>query len=456
MFSMRRTALSIGRVVTSLVTPVQAEDTNMRDAARDSYLFTYPLVMMYRTMYLQAIDESSPTFSGGMGQWLHLGNATPADTDIVTPNTDTPYSYAWVDLRAEPWVLTMPAIGPDRFYTSQWDDLWGYVLDNSGSVNDGNDGVSVLLAGPAWDGDLPEGIDRVIQGETSFLGSLTRTQLLPSDTSQDIERIQASYQLEPLSAFLGQSAPPPAEAVDWLAWTEGAELGLGYWTHVAQLLEFVEPNDADADAYASLASIGIERGQPFDPLALGDAHKKALQGGIEDARALMDKEVVLLTDATALFGPRSQVGQKYLKRSLGIYGGIFGNTKNISVYQNQVVDDQGRPLNASNGPFEMTFVAGALPPVDFFWSLTMYKLPDRHLVDNPIDRYAISSTTPNLIMGADGSLKIYISMEQPQEAEAKANWLPAPEGPFWLVMRSYGPGQSILDKTYELPPVRAV
>jgi Protein of unknown function (DUF1254) len=168
----------------------------MRDAARDSYIFTYPLVMMYRTMYLQAIDESSSTFSGGMGQWLHLGTATPADTDIVTPNTDTPYSYAWVDLRAEPWVLTMPAIGADRFYTSQWDDLWGYVLDNCGSVNDGNNGISVLLACPAWDGDLPEGIVRVIQGETSFLGTLTRTQLLPSDKPEDVERIQASYRLE--------------------------------------------------------------------------------------------------------------------------------------------------------------------------------------------------------------------------------------------------------------------
>lgn len=428
----------------------------MRDAARDSYLFTYPLVMMYRTMYLQAIDQNSPTFSGGMGQWLHLGTATPADTDIVTPNTDTPYSYAWVDLRAEPWVLTMPAIGSDRFYTSQWDDLWGYVLDNAGSVNDGNNGVSVLLAGPAWEGDLPEGIVRAIQGETSFLGSLTRTQLLPSDSSADIERIQASCQLEPLSAFLGQSAPPLAEAVDWLAWTEGAERGLRYWMHVAQLLEFVEPSDADAGAYATLASIGIERGQPFDPAALDAAHQEALQGGIDDARALMAKEVVLLTDATALFGPRRQVGQNYLKRALGIYSGIFGNTKDISVYQNQVVDDQGRPLDAANGPFEMTFLAGALPPVEFFWSLTMYTLPDRHLVANPIDRYAISSATPDLITGADGSLTIHISVEAPQQAEARANWLPAPQGPFWLVLRSYGPGPSILDKTYELPPVCVV
>ncbi len=117
-----------------------------RSIAKEAYIFNYPLVMMYRTMYLQAIDPQSKSYSGGFGQWLHLGTSSPKDTDIVSPNNDTPYSYAWVDLRAEPWVLTMPKIEAKRFYTSQWDDLWGFVLDNPGSVEDGNDGVSVLLA----------------------------------------------------------------------------------------------------------------------------------------------------------------------------------------------------------------------------------------------------------------------------------------------------------------------
>ena len=206
---------------------------DLRAAARDSYIFTYPLVMMYRTMYLQALDSSSPSFSGGMGQWLHLGVASPADTDIVTPNNDTPYSYAWVDLRAEPWVLTIPEIATERFYTSQWDDLWGYVLDNAGSVNDGNGGVSVLLAGPTWSGDLPVGIDRAIRGECWFLGTLTRTQVLGAGDVDALRGIQDSYELQPLSAFLDASAPPPAAPVDWLPWRDGAEDRLEYWDHVA-------------------------------------------------------------------------------------------------------------------------------------------------------------------------------------------------------------------------------
>ncbi len=382
MLSKTLKSVSVGLLATTIGTAAQSQSTDLRTTARDSYIFTYPLVMMYRTMYLQAIDETSPTFSGGMGQWLHLGTATPEDVDIVTPNNDTPYSYAWLDLRAEPWVLTMPAIDADRFYTSQWDDLWGFVLDNVGSVNDGNDGVSVMLAGPTWQGDLQDGIDRVIRGETSFLSTLTRTQALPTDEQGEVRRIQESYQLQPLSTYLGQPAAAPAEAVDWMVWVEGTELGLGYWSHAARLLSFIEPKAEDADAYAALAALGIERGQPFDLAALEDSQKAALQAGIDDARALMGEKAPQIKDAGQLFGPRSSVGQRYLDRALGVYAGIFGNTTDISVYLNRVVDDRGRLLNGSNGPFEMTFAAGELPPVEFFWSMTMYRLPERHLVAN--------------------------------------------------------------------------
>lgn len=177
--------------------------------ARAAYFFAYPFVMNYRKMYKQVIE-------GGrhFGQWLNLGLATPADTDIVTPNNDTPYSYAWLDLRAEPWVLTMPPIEPNRYYTSQWDDLWGFVLDNPGSIEDGNNGVTVMLTSPDWNGPAPPGVSRVVKGESEFLGTLTRTQML--DTKGGIGRvgqIQSAH----------QPAPQPAPEINWPTWTEGAE-----------------------------------------------------------------------------------------------------------------------------------------------------------------------------------------------------------------------------------------
>jgi hypothetical protein len=164
------------------ITPDEA-----RAIAKEAYIFNFPLVMYYRTMYLQSIAPDNK--SGGFGKWLHLGTASPKDTDIVTPNNDTPYSYAWVDTRAEPWVLTLPKIEKDRFYTSQWDDLWGFVIDNPGSDEDGNDGVTVLLASPTWKGELPKGVNRVIQGDTDFIGTLTRTQLLEPKDLPNVKKI---------------------------------------------------------------------------------------------------------------------------------------------------------------------------------------------------------------------------------------------------------------------------
>ena len=225
--------------------------------AKEAYIFNYSLVMMYRTMYLQAIDAKSKSFSGGFGKWLHLGMSTPQDTDIVRPNNDTPYSYAWVDLRAEPWVLTIPKIEANRFYTSQWDDLWSFVLDNAGSVDDGNDGMSVLLASPTWQGELPKGVKRVIQGDTDFLGSLTRTQLIDPKDLPNVKRIQKEYKLQPLSAYLGKPAPKAAPTIQWKPWKEGAETTDEFWAYVNFLLSFTTPNPQDKPVLDKMARIGL-------------------------------------------------------------------------------------------------------------------------------------------------------------------------------------------------------
>ena len=447
--------LALGYAIGMFTTPVLAQDQSelspkdIRSIAKEAYIFAYPLVMNYRTMHAQAIADN------GFGEWLHLSASSPTDTDIVTPNNDTPYSYAWVDVRAEPWVLTLPEISANRFYTSQWDDLWGYVLDNAGSVYDGNGGVSVLLAGPDWSGALPDGIDRVIRGESEFLGTLTRTQPLGTDSENTLRNIQDSYVLQPLSTHLGTPAPQPLGAIDWPLWRDGAETRLDYWDYVSDLIPLTAQHPDDATAYAALARIGIFPGGSFDSTRLEPDTKAALLAGISDARELLADEAGKLTDGTKLFGSRATVGDSYLDRALGVYVGIFGNTKDISVYLNRDVDQAGQPLDGSAFSYEMTFAPGSLPPVKFFWSMTMYRLPQRLLVKNPIERYSIGSATPGLTMAEDGSLTLYISTKSPGP-DREANWLPAPHGPFWMVLRNYGPGESILNQTYELPTVRAV
>ena len=428
---------------------VSAEDA--RAIAKEAYTFNYPLVMMYRTMYLQAIDKTSKSYSGGLGKWLHLGTSSPKDTDIVSPNNDTPYSYVWVDTRAEPWVLTMPKIEAKRFYTSQWDDLWGSVLDNPGSVEDGNDGVSVLLASPTWKGDMPKGIARVIQGDTDFLGTLTRTQLLEPKDLPKVKEIQQEYKVQPLSAFLGEAAPKAAPAVKWMPWKDGVETTPAFWDYVNFLLPYTTPDPLDKAVQDKMGKIGLGAGAA-EPSAEIQA---AMAKGMEDALADLKKASEHITDPSLFFRSRKDLGTDYFNRALGVQVGIFGNVKKVSVYIASAKDDKGELFDGSKHDYEITFKKEEIPPAKNFWSFTMYKLPQRWLVDNPINRYSIGSPTPGLKTAADGSITLYFSAKSPGK-DKESNWLPAPEGPFWPILRTYGPGKTVIDQTYKLPPIRQV
>jgi len=435
----------------SLTTNASAPAVSLREKAKDAYIFAYPLVMNYRTMYKQAIEGDH-----AFGKWLHLGQSSPADTDIVTPNNDTPYSYAWVDLRAEPWVLTLPPVEPNRYITSQWDDLWGFVLDNPGSVKDGNNGLSVMVAPPDWKGETPPGVARVIKGESEFLGTLTRTQLLGTDDGMKrVQEIQQAYHLQPLSAFLKTPAPAAAPAIDWPAWTEGDETTSKYWDYLSFLLPFTTDNPADKQMYDNLAELGIKRGEPFDQVKLSPEVKDALAGGIEDGRAALkarseNKDV----HSEDLFGDRAKMGTDYFNRALGVYMGIFGNVAEQAIYFTLPEDSTGAPLDGSKASYAVTFPPGQAPPVNYFWSLTMYSVPDRFLVANPINRYSIGSGTPGLKQNPDGSTTVYFSAKDPG-GDKTSNWLPAPEGPFWVVLRNYGPQPPLVQKTWQLPTVEA-
>jgi hypothetical protein len=444
-------ALHLGMASTaSAVTPKDA-----REIAKEAYIFNYPLVMMYRTMYLQAIDPESKSYSGGFGKWLHLGTSSPKDTDIVSPNNDSPYSYAWVDTRAEPWVVTLPKIEKSRFYTSQWDDLWGFVLDNPGSVEDGNDGVSVLLASPTWKGQLPKGVKRVIQGDTDFLGTLTRTQLIEPKDLPNVKKIQKEYKLQPLSAYLGKPAPNAAPVIEWKPWKEGVETTDEFWAYVNFLLPFTTPNPQDKPVQDRMAKIGLVAGKPWDSSSLGKDVSAAIEAGMKDALAELKKGSTHITDPSLFFRSREDLNKDYYNRALGVMVGIFGNVKKVSVYFAVPKDDQGELLDGSKHGYALTFTADQIPPAKNFWSWTMYKLPQRWLVDNPIDRYSIGSATPGLKTAADGSITLYFQAKSPGK-DKESNWLPAPEGPFWLVLRTYGPSKAILDKTWKLPAVKRV
>ncbi len=424
-------------------------------AAKEAYIFSYPLVMYYQTMYLQALN---PKGGVGMNKWLNLGVSSPQDTTIVTPNNDSPYSYAWVDLRAEPYVLTLPKIEAKRFYTSQWNDMYGFVLDNAGSVGDGNDGVRVLLAAPDYSGELPKGVNRIIKGESSILGSLTRTQLIGMKDLPRVKEIQKEYKLEPLSSYLGTEAPSPAPVINWLKWKAGSETKPDFWKYAGFISQFLTKNVADKAKWDALAKFGFKQGEDWEVSKLDKEHKQALLQGQKEALTYLHDLASKPFDPKKFFNPRKgfkNIKHPYEQRALGVMAGIFGNTKNISVYYGFQKDVKGNIPDASKSVYTLTFKAGELPKVNNFWSITMYSLPNRWLVPNELNRYSIGSASTNMKANKDGSLTLYIQPKNP-DGEKEGNWLPSPNGPFWIVLRCYGPDESIIKGTWQEPALAPV
>lgn len=212
---------------------------------------------------------------------------------------------------------------------------------------------------------------------------------------------------------------------------------------------------------ARFARIGIGPGMPFDADTLNDDMRRAIGSGVSAAREAMTNKMSTMGKKvngwgyTDVFGPRDFYDGDYLLRAAGAMIGWGGNDTVEAFYPLAREDADGEPLDGANR-YQLTF--SSLPPAKAFWSVTMYDTSydgtAGYLVENPINRYLINSTTEGLVFGADGSLTITIQRDEPQDPEARANWLPAPEGPFYLILRIYWPEQTALDGTWTIPPVR--
>ena len=423
-------------------------ENERRAAAKAGYEFGYAMVENYRTLYAQAVDTNDSRFVGGFGVYRYYSQpARPENTDIVTPNNDTPYAWAWIDLRAEPWVVTVPSI--DRYYILPFHDLYTIYAGYVGAATTGPGAGSYLLAGPSWQGTAPDGITGVIHSATDIVGTLTRTELTDEGVDS-LRTVQTSYRLQPLSAFTNQEAPPPAPTVSWPRWDEHAFTATPrFFELIDFLLQFAPVLTEDADARAALATLGVDGSGTFvleglEPDALAD-----LQAGLDDGVAALAAAAASSTTSIGLFGTHAEMAGKYLNRNLGAMKGIYGLPTSEAWYGGWLLDAAGNhPIGAH--PHTVTFTADQLPKVKFFWSMTMYRLPERLLADNPIDRYSIGDRTPGLHYAADGSLTITMSHDEPVEP---ANWLPAPDGPFTAILRGYGGDESMVTGAYQLPPL---
>ncbi len=432
-----------------------------RSIAKEAYIFGVPMVSMYTTMYVFSVDKDNPQYKGPFNTILNIARVfTPDDTAFVTPNSDTPYSFIGLDLRAEPVVITLPPIEKDRYFVFQMMDLYTFNFDYLGTRATGNEDGNYLVAGPGWTGETPNGIDKVLRSETQFVNVVGRTQLFNPADLDNVKKIQAGYKVQPLSAFLGQPAPAEAPEIDWAKPIPPAEqkTSLDFFNVLAFALQFAEPsNPAEIELRKRFESIGIVPGKPFDVASLSPEMQAALKAGMEDGqKEIDDRRASLGGDSADLFGTREFLENDYVRRALGTQVGIGANSKEEALYPIYDKDSDGKPLDGSTGRYTITFEGGEFPPVDAFWSLTMYDLPGQLLVKNPIDRYLINSPMlPDLKLDADGGLTIYIQSESPG-GDKEANWIPAPKGPFMAAMRYYLPKPELLDGKWQSPPLKRV
>jgi len=439
-------------------TPTPAE---VRAIAKEAYIWGFPMVESYKTLHAQALQPGGPDFRAPLNTIGSLANvATPKDTAIITPNSDTPYSFLWLDLRAEPQVLSIPKIDAKRYFSVQLIDMYTQNFDYINAATTHGNAGHYLVAGPDWKGETPKGVDKVLRSETQFAYALYRTQLFRPDDLDNVRRLQAQYKVQPLSAFLGTPPPAKAPAVDFPPYDAKTANGLGFFSYLNFLLQFAPTQPSEVALRERFAKIGIVPGKPFDEASLSPENKQALLDGIADANQALEtfKTTKINTQQVSsaeLFGSRAFLKDNYLYRFAGAKLGIFGNSGSEADYQSYFVDAQGQPLDASKHDYTLTFAKDKLPPTNAFWSITMYDGKTQLLVDNPRNRYLINSPMlPSLKRDADGGLTLYLQHASPGK-DKESNWLPAPDGPFYAILRNYSPASAVVDRSWKRPDLQA-
>jgi hypothetical protein len=440
----------------ALIAPTQA-----RHLATDAYIYGYPLVDNYRVLHSYFVDRDGPEYKGPWNTIRHNTRPMmPADRVIQTPNADTLYSQVGADLRLEPLVLSVPPIERARYYSLQFIDLYTFNFAYVGTRTTGNTRGSFLLVGPGWRGRVPDGIKSVLRSETDFVLVLYRTQLLNAGDIENVKRIQAGYRVQSLSQFQGTQTPAPLPALDFIdpLTVEETRTSLQFFNVLNFVLQFCPTHESELPMMARFAQLGVGAGQTFDTHAASPEVQQAIRDGMADAWRqydAMEKKMASGERTSAdVFGTRAYLRNRFLYRMVGAVDGIYGNSKEEAIALEYLVDSNGEALDAAGHRYVLRFAPDQLPPVNAFWSLTMYELPARLLVANPIKRYLInSSMLPDLKRDADGGLTIHLQHQSPG-TEKESNWLPAPNGPFFMALRLYWPRPEALEGRWTKPPLQ--
>ena len=457
-----------------LISPSCADETKLtpkeaQQIAKEAYVYGLPLVLNYKTMYNYVVDKKSPEYKGDFN---HLGCEarvyTSEDKAVVTPNSDTPYCMTWADPRAEPLVFTIPEIEKERFYEVQLIDLFTHNFAYISTIATGNVPGKYLLTGPDWKGKIPKGIKKVIPCETQLFFSIHRTQLFNPSDIDNVKKIQDAYRIEPLSSYLGTKAPAAAQAIDFPKWKEGEQFKVGSLFYVDFMLSLVKIPQEEQALMQQFAKIGLGTEDKFDIKKFSPEIQKAIEEGVKEGfseiEAFNVKHAADPLATAKIFGTRDFLNKSakenynldnfFVMRAIAAHMGLYGNSAVEAIYPTYLADTEGKPFDASQNNYTLTFKKGEFPPVKAFWSLTMYDGKTQLLIDNPINRYLLNSPMmEQFVFAKDGSLTLYVQKESPGK-DLESNWLPAPDGPFYAVLRLYGPQKEALEGKWTPPALQ--
>ena len=461
MFKKVTTALVLGLLVgPSLPQIAQAQSAVTEQEAQaialDAYIYFYPLMSM--DLSRKQFTNGTNDFKGPMNTFVNVPAYPPADfKGVVRSNFDTLYSVSWLDMTKEPVVISAPDTD-GRYYLLPMLDMWTDVFASPGWRTTGTKAGNFLVTPPSWTGTVPDGMIR-ISAPTPYVWLIGRTKTDGPPDYDAVRKIQAGYKVTLLSDFGKPPKPvefkldpsvdmktPPKVQVDTMA-------GGKYFAYAAELLKLHPPHVTDEPIIARMKKIGIEVGKSFDISKLDPAVQKAVEGAPQDGQKLMAWKLPTLarvangwsmnTDTVGVYG------NYYLKRAILSQQGLGANVVEDAIYPLNLADESGKPLDGAN-KYTITFEKGAAPPVNAFWSITLYD-QEGFQVGNVLNRFAVSSWMP-FKYNSDGSLDLYFQNESPGK-DMEANWLPAPKGPFNLTMRLYAPKSEALTGKWNPAPV---
>jgi hypothetical protein len=427
--------------------------------AVDAYIYLYPLVTMDVTRRITTNVEPGKIEGFGPANLFNNFQAFPAADfkAVVRPNFDTLYSSGWLDMRAEPMIVSAPDTN-GRYYLLPMLDMWTDVFASPGWRTTGTQAGNFLITPPGWSGAVPEGMTR-INAPTPYVWIIGRTKTDGPADYEAVHKVQAGYKITPLSEW-GKPAKPVEAKIDPSVdmktppKTQVDTMPAGkFFAYAAELLKVNPPHITDQPIIAQMKRIGIEPGKSFDLDKADPAVRNGLARAAEEAQQLMAWKVPTLARVVNGWSMNTDTmgvyGNYYVKRAIVSQMGLGANLPEDAIYPINLADDSGKPLDGAN-KYALHFDKGVTPPVNAFWSITLYDA-DGYQVANSLNRFAVSSWMP-FKYNADGSLDLYFQNESPG-AGKEANWLPAPKASFNLTMRLYAPKMDALTGKWNPPPV---